>query len=416
MRTLLLAAFAVLIAATAEAAPPGYGSLPCGKGDAVFTHPPADLTQISAIVPLGNLNPPGHTIPARHIYVYPKMTAPPDPATAITVKVLAPGNAEIVAVEYHAGDADWSLHLKPCKDISLYFHHIDTLAPDIAKAIGTVTTGGAVFPGGMTAKPVSIPLSAGQVVGAAQTFDIGLHDFRKPPQPFVNPLRYQVDVPVLLASVGLAGNPIAAVVAPRIMPQALYSRCAIDYFTPTPRAAMTAKLADFDGTPLASGTPKCHSHMQDVPKTAQGNWWPDLDPVHDALLGEAKAIALVNWNVTPTVQLFSLNENVPGFTSALLEPGAAPDDVNSPFEFPVRPGPQKTNRRFAEITDDALYCYDVVRVHRSGPRLNAVILVQLTDGPAGPRTELNIEFVKTSRCPALPVPWTFGPGVTSYYR
>ncbi len=416
MRTLILLA-ALTLLATAAHAKPSYGSLPCGKGDALFTHLPTDLAQVSAVVPLGNLNPAGHTIPTRHIYVYPKMTVPGDVSTAVTVKVLSPGKAEIVAVEYHPGAPDWSLHLKPCKRVSLYYFHIDTLAPALAAAVGDVAAGGVVFPGPMTVKPVSIPLSPGEFVGTAQAFDIGLHDFRKPPQPFANPLRYKVDLPVLLAGFpALAADPIAALVAPRIIPQALYNRCPIDYFTPTPRAALTARLSDYDGAPLASGTPKCHSHMQDVAKTAQGNWWPDLDPVHDALFNEDHAIALVNWNITPTVQLFSLNENVPGLASALLEGAPPASYVNSPFEFPIREGPQRTNRRFAEITDDALYCYDLVRIHRVGPRLNAVILLQVTDGPAGPRTKLNIEFVKTSRCPALPLPWAFSGKQAVYYR
>ncbi|NOT41784.1 MAG: hypothetical protein HOP13_14965 [Alphaproteobacteria bacterium] len=414
MRNVLLLA-ALFISSNVATA--GTASLACPKGDTVFTSLPADLTQVSAIVPLGNLNPAGHTTPTRHIYVYPKMTTPGDLSTAVTLKVLSPGKAELVAVEYHPSAPDWSLHIKPCKDISLYYFHIKTLPTALMTAIGSMAVGSVTFPGGMLAKPVSIDLAAGQFVGTAKTFDIGLHDFRKTPRPFVNQARYKVDLPVLFAAFpALGADPVAPVVAPRIIPQALYNRCAIDYFTPAPGAALTAKLADFDGAPLASGTPRCHSHMQDVLNTAQGNWWNDLDPVHDALFQEEFAIALVNWNVTPTVQLFSLNENVPGFTSALLDPGASPDDVNSSFEFPVREGPQRTNRRFAEITDDALYCYDLVRIHRGGPRLNAVILLQVTAGPGGPRTKLNIELVRTSRCPALPLPWTFGSGVAAYYR
>jgi hypothetical protein len=277
--------------------------------------------------------------------------------------------------------------------------------------------GGVVFPGPMTVKPVSISVTPGQLLGHAQTFDIGLHDFRKPPQPFVNQARYAVDLPVLLAAFpGLAGDPIALEVAPRIIPQALYNRCPIDYFRAPMKAMLTARLSDHDGAPLASGTPKCHSHMRDIAKTARGNWWNDLDPVHDALMSEEHAIALADWNVTPSVQLFSLNENVPGFTAALFAPGTPASYVNTTLEFPVREGPQRTNRRFAEIADDALYCYDLVRIHRGGPRLQAVILLQVTDGPGGARSKLTIEFVKTSRCPALPKPWAFSGKQAVYYR
>src|SRR5262249_2148134 len=103
----------------------------------------------------------------------------------------------------------------------------------------------------------------------------------------------------------------------------------------------------------------------------------------------------------------------PGLVPAMLDP---PDDVNTAFEFPIRPGPQRTNRRFAEITDEALYCYDLVRAHRGGPPLNGGIPLQVTAGPGGPRSKLNFEIVPVSRCPALPLPWSFGPRVTAFYR
>ena len=411
---LTVALLTLIFAASVSAGP--ISEKKCAPGDAVFTDVPTKLVGVSGIVPLGNLNPKGHTIPSRHAYIYPVMTIPGDPTTAKTVPVFAPGKADIVAVEYHPGDLDWSLHIKPCAEISLYYLHVDKLAPAIAAAVGDVSDGGIVFPGSMTAKPVTIPVTGGQLLGFAQTFDVGLHDFRKPEQPFVNQARYKVDIPTLLAAFGLAGNPIAVAVAPRIMPQALYNRCFIDYYKPAPRAALTARLSDYDGLPLASGVPPCHSHMQDVTGSARGNWWNDLDPTHDALFNEDHAVALVSWNVTPTAELFSLNENVPGFTASLFDASTPPDIVNAAFEFPVRPGPQKTNRRFAEITDDALYCYDLVRAHRGGPSLRAAILLQVSDGPAGPRTKLKIEFVPTSRCPALPKPWKFSGKEATYYR
>src|SRR5262249_41809422 len=75
-------------------------SLPCPQSDALFTHLPTELGALSAIVPLGGVNPPTHTLPTRHVYAYPKMTTPGDVSTAITVPVLAPWRLEIVAVEF----------------------------------------------------------------------------------------------------------------------------------------------------------------------------------------------------------------------------------------------------------------------------------------------------------------------------
>ena len=70
---------------------PSSSSLPCRKDDAFFTHLPTQLGALSAIVPLGNVNPAAHTLPTRHIYVYPRMTSPGDVSTAITIPVRAPG-------------------------------------------------------------------------------------------------------------------------------------------------------------------------------------------------------------------------------------------------------------------------------------------------------------------------------------
>jgi hypothetical protein len=396
---------------------PSYATKPCPMGDALLTHLPTNLADIAGLVPLGNLNPKGHTIPTRHVYFYPTTTTPGDLSTAVDVPVRAPAKSELVAVEFHPDKPDWSLHIRPCKDIAIYYFHVNRLSPAIAAAVGDVASGGVAFPGPFTVKPMSLALTPGQVLGTAKTFDMGLQDFRKAPHPFVNPARYAVDLPVLLAGFPPLGtDPIAVAVAPRIIPQALYNRCPIDYFTAAPRALLTARLSDYDGAPLASGTPRCHSHMQDVPGTAQGNWFNDLDPVHDALMHEDMAIALVNWNVDPTAQLFSLNENVPGFSPSVLEAGAPASAVNSAFEFPVRAGPQRTNRRFAEITDYEVYCYDKVRVHRGGPRLNSVILVQVADGPVSRRSKLSIEFVRGGDCRRLPMPWRLSPKAAVYYR
>jgi hypothetical protein len=398
-----------------KAGPP-LATLTCPKGNVFFTHLPTQLAALSAVVPLGNINPPGHTLPSRHIYAYPKMTTPGDVSTAITVPVRAPSRLEIVAVEFHLDSLDWSLYLKPCKDISLYFFHVQTLAPKIAAAVGNIADGGVKFPD-FTAKLVSIMVTPGQLLGQAKTFDIGVEDFRKAPQPFVNPARYAVDFPALSAAFpSLAADPIVRALARLTIPQALFNRCPIDYFTPKLRAALEALLADYDGDPPASGKPRCFSHMQDVPGTGQGGWFSDLNPNNDAILAEERAVALIPWNIDPSVQLFSLNANVPGFGLNLLENTAQPNDVNSAFEFPVQQGPQRTNRRFAEIKDKAVYCYDHVRIHRGGPHLQAVILVAVSDGPGGPRSKLTLEFVKVSDCAALKHPWTFSGQAATYYR
>jgi hypothetical protein len=38
--------------------------------DIPFTEFPADMDKVSSIIPLGNLNPPGHTFPTGHMYFF----------------------------------------------------------------------------------------------------------------------------------------------------------------------------------------------------------------------------------------------------------------------------------------------------------------------------------------------------------
>jgi hypothetical protein len=55
-----------------------------------------------------------------------------------------------------------------------------------------------------------------------------------------------------------------------------------------------------------------------------------------------------------------------------------------------------------------------LRVHGGGRRLEAAI--QVSDASGGPRTGLKIEFVRSTRCPALPTPWTFSKRAAKFYR
>ena len=71
MREALAAAAALsplLLLACGGGPPSSPGSSTSG-GSLVFKASPLELSTIRQIVPLGNLNPPGHTLPTDHIYV-----------------------------------------------------------------------------------------------------------------------------------------------------------------------------------------------------------------------------------------------------------------------------------------------------------------------------------------------------------
>src|SRR5262249_52499765 len=46
----------------------------CGATTALLNTSPVDLTQVTGVVPLGNLNPSGHTFPSPHFYFYLRRT------------------------------------------------------------------------------------------------------------------------------------------------------------------------------------------------------------------------------------------------------------------------------------------------------------------------------------------------------
>ncbi|HEY9226075.1 MAG TPA: hypothetical protein VIP11_05475, partial [Gemmatimonadaceae bacterium] len=59
------------------------------QGTAIFSTPPIALANVAGWVPLGNLNPPGHTFPTDHQYLY-------LPASARSpVDLVSPGDAMI---------------------------------------------------------------------------------------------------------------------------------------------------------------------------------------------------------------------------------------------------------------------------------------------------------------------------------
>jgi hypothetical protein len=154
--------------------------------------------------------------------------------------------------------------------------------------------------------------------------------------------------------------------------------------------------------------------MLDVPNTAQGNWWADRDPKHDALFSEDFAIALANWNLKPAVQLFSLNTTNTGLKPEYLGMSGSLGKIRTVFEFPV--SNSSRNRPFAQIADSNLYCYESLTLLGTVQKLNAVILIQVTDSVLGARTALNFEIVAQPNCASLPKPWTFSSAKKTFYR
>lgn len=82
---------------------PSTAQTPSGLGATFnFTRSPIDPSAILFITPLGNLNPPGHTLPTDHIYFY--HHAPGQPANGVQYDVFAPADGTISTISKAVDD------------------------------------------------------------------------------------------------------------------------------------------------------------------------------------------------------------------------------------------------------------------------------------------------------------------------
>lgn len=97
-----------------DEAPPNFDeTLPAGN--LAFTHSIMALSDINNIIPLGNLNPPGHTLPTDHIYFVTK---------GIGKEVLAPASGRILEITKGSANNDDALKIAVTKTTTYYLGHI----------------------------------------------------------------------------------------------------------------------------------------------------------------------------------------------------------------------------------------------------------------------------------------------------
>jgi hypothetical protein len=112
-----------------DEAPPNFDeSLPAGS--LVFAHPVMALDDIENIIPLGNLNPPGHTLPTDHIYFVTK---------GIGKEVVAPASGKILEITKGSANNDDAVKIAVSKTMTYYLGHIYL---DEALAEGDEVSGG----------------------------------------------------------------------------------------------------------------------------------------------------------------------------------------------------------------------------------------------------------------------------------
>ena len=149
------------------------GGLPPGPG--TFSASPLEVSRITDLEPLGWLNPPGHTFPTDHVYLYYAWTYPnpmPPPSQWPVLPVHAPGSGTVNWILATAGQPDQKVMVQMSSTFSYYLDHV-VLDPGIV--VGTKVV-------------------AGQRVGttgsASAAVDLGVINTQVALTGFVNPARY----------------------------------------------------------------------------------------------------------------------------------------------------------------------------------------------------------------------------------
>jgi len=167
MRSSTLAVLACALASCGSGRSP---TSPFGSGatSLIFSVSPIAESAIEFITPLGNLNPPGHTLPTDHIYFYHHLfhqSAPP-------FEVVAPAAGTAESVVQH--NADQKLYIRVTSSMSYYIDHVV-----LENGVG-----------------INSKITAGQHLGVTSTgafgIDLGVVNTALT-QGFINPARYSSD-------------------------------------------------------------------------------------------------------------------------------------------------------------------------------------------------------------------------------
>ncbi|MDP2935392.1 MAG: hypothetical protein Q8O86_02760 [Dehalococcoidia bacterium] len=227
---------------------PLFNTLPMASGDYL------------AFRPLGWTSPPTHVFPAKHsnfALALPGQTPPKKP-------VYSPGEiwlTEVNSTEYIGlNKTGYGITFYPCREYKSYLGHLSDLSDKLLEAAksGNFKCNPQYQTGGTTVNTCRSELvfkvEAGELIGYsgdAAGVDFGAVDFRISPLVVANTSSY--------------------------MKEMLHYVSPVPYFTAEARAVLESRLASYDGTVKRMVEPKYGEYMQDIPGTAQGNWFTGGD-------------------------------------------------------------------------------------------------------------------------------------------
>lgn len=277
-----------------------------------FTVSPVNFNEFVGLVPLGAMNPPGHTFPTDHMYFYYK-----NPGT--THNIMSPGNLTITTISRARHDVgkpgetqDYSIEFGSNNGTLFYYYHVATLSKKLENAVNNFSgancesykINGVAHESCKMIK-LSIDVNAGEIIGTGGNV----------------PGQFALDM-------GMRVNGIAV--------------CPLDYFEPNLKQQLENRLSNYDGTKKKKGTPLCGEVNQDITGTAQGNWYKKGFPKYP----EDQHIALVKDFIDPAIPIFSIGNGLTGQTPGYYT------FLKLNFGY--------INRPFADVkADGKVYCYNL---------------------------------------------------------
>lgn len=285
-------------------------SLPdCSK--TTFTEFPVDLSKVYEINPLGNLAPPGHTIPTEHSYLHLSAGG----SSQELFELHSPADVYVTSISGGSGltsdPFDYTIYFSLCKDVIGYYNHVKQLSQklqEIKQAGYCRKNQGSDYEYcEIYLQKVITGEVMGKVGGLQGNFDYGLLDFRKP-HAFANPARYGARTP--------------------------YINCPYDYYTEEKRQKFFSLIKRNDEG-------QCGTVAQDVQGTLQGNWF----------FGDARTDSPGGWDASLS---FALDDANPS-----LQVVSAGGKFTSPGVWLFTPtSAGSTNRNFSQTMSGNTYCYN----------------------------------------------------------
>ena len=349
----------------------------------LFNTLPVDASDFLAFRPLGFLSPPIHIFPAKHSAF--SMTLPGQQPVARPVR--APGRVWVVEIweaSFSTGGANYQVFVYPCREVRVYFGHVASLSERLTAEFNKGEPKCNSFPDGTATVTtcrrdgMAVLLEAGEQFGMGPDtagVDLGVVDFRRKPAGFANLEHYDYFYP--------------------------YYASPLDYFTPETRRVLEGKTGHMFGSRMRTAEPIGGTYMQDIPGTAQGNWFFP-GKYHRNSTDLSPSLGLVHDYVDPTQPVMAIGSSVPGVRMGLYSFRVERDGL--------------VNRDFGAVTADGkTFCYDRFLQGQSAGGLplgrpDGMLLLSMPS-----EATLKIELLAGSSCQAV-ANWAFTVKATVFER